>query len=117
MSAFAAGHKSGRLPARCMSAAPRKRVMRPRPRASLVARVASSPDLSFVCLLLSRGEPSLQLEFDGTIDGNTNHACLLVRPAVGGKRFVFLSMELLNGYRRMIFDTRFGWNLKIARGH
>ena len=43
--------------------------------------------------------------------------CLPVRPAVGGKRFVFLGMELLYGYRRMIFDTRFGWNLKIARGH
>src|SRR5690242_4779178 len=99
MSAFAAGHKSGRLPARCMPVARRTRVMWTQPSASLVS---NSRDRSFVCLLLSRGEPSLQLEFDGAIDGDANHACLSIRPAVGGKRFVFLSMELLNGYRRMI---------------
>src|SRR6185312_5870555 len=114
MSAFVAGHKSGRLPARCMPAAPGTRVMWTQPSASLVS---NSRDRSFLCLLLSRGEPSLQLEFDGAIDGDANHACLPVRPTVGGKRFVFLGMEFLYGDRRMIFDTRFGWNLEIASRH
>src|ERR1041385_1278064 len=61
---------------------------------------------SFLCRLFARGEPALQLQLYGPVDGDSNDSGSLVDPPVGVQNGVLLDMQLVQFNRRMLLDAR-----------